>query len=84
VKDPEVQKEETAPNRASSESVPKGEGDGTPIPSEDREGAADAREEIPPNIKSTSADQETSLKKTWSDKETANEEGMETDSLPSK
>jgi hypothetical protein len=33
--DSEVQKEETAPNIASSDSVSEGEGDGTPIPSDD-------------------------------------------------
>jgi hypothetical protein len=84
-KDPEVQKEETELNIASSESVSEGEGNGTPAPSEDQGGAADAREEISSIIKSTSADQRTSLKGTWSDKkETAEKEGMETDPLPSK
>jgi hypothetical protein len=77
-----VQKEETTPNIASSESVSEGEGDGTPAPSENRGGAADARKEIPPNIKSTSADQGTSLKGTWSDKkETAKEEGKRLNQL---
>jgi hypothetical protein len=77
--------EGTAQNIASSKSVSEGEGDGMPAPSEDRRGAAGAREEIPPNIKSTSADQRTSLKGTWSDKkERANEDGMKTDTLPSK
>jgi hypothetical protein len=83
LKDPEAQKEETAPNIASSESVSEGEGDGTPTPSDDQRGAADARQEIPPSIKSTSADQGTSLKGTWSDKkETAKEEGVETEPPP--
>jgi hypothetical protein len=83
LRDPEVQKEETAPNIASSESVSEGEGDGTPTHLDDQGGATDAREEIPPTTKSTSADQGTSLKGTWSDKkETAKEEGMETDPLP--
>jgi hypothetical protein len=85
LRDSEVQKEETAPNIASSKTVSEEEGDGTPAPLEDLGAAADAREEISPNIKSTSADQGTSLKGTWSDKkETAKEEGMETDPLPSK
>jgi hypothetical protein len=53
MKDPEVQKEETVPNIASSESVSKGEGDEISAPSEDRGGAADAREGISPNIKLT-------------------------------
>jgi hypothetical protein len=75
-----VQKEETAPNIPSSESVSEGEGDGTPAPSEDRGVEADTREEIPLNIKSTSLDQGTSLKGAGSDKKkTAKEEGMETD-----
>jgi hypothetical protein len=79
LKDSEVQKEETAPNIGSSESVSEGEGDGTPTPSDDQ-GAADAREEIPSSIKSTSADQGTSLKGTWTNKkEIAKDEGMETD-----
>jgi hypothetical protein len=80
-----VQKEETATNIASSESVSEGEGDGTPAPSDDQGGAADAREEIPPRTKSTSADQGPSLKGTWSDKkEIEKEEGLETDPLTSK
>jgi hypothetical protein len=62
LRDPEVQKEETAPNIASSELVSEGEADGTPTPLDDRGGAADAREEIPPSINATSADQGTSLK----------------------
>jgi hypothetical protein len=71
LKDPEAQNEETAPSIASSESVSEGEGDGTPTP-------PDAREEIPLSTKSTSADQGT-----WCDKkETAKEEGMETDPPP--
>jgi hypothetical protein len=61
-KDPEALKEETAQNIASSESVSEGEGEGTPTPSDDRRGVADAREEIPPSIKSTSANKGTSLK----------------------
>jgi hypothetical protein len=82
-KDPEVQKEETAPNIAPSESGSEGEGDRTPTPSDDRGGATDAREEISPSTKSTPADQGTSLTGTWSDKkETAKEEGMETDPPP--
>jgi hypothetical protein len=81
--DPEVRKEETVPNTAFSEFVSEGKGDGTPTPSDNRRGAAGAREEIPPSTKSTSADQGTSLKGTWSDKkETADEEGMETDPSP--
>jgi hypothetical protein len=56
------------------------EGDGTPNPSDDGRGAADAREENLPITESTSADQGTSLKGTWSDKKKiAKEEEMETD-----
>jgi hypothetical protein len=71
LKDPEAQhqKEEGAvPNTASSESVSEGEGDATNTPSDDRRGAVDAKEEIPPTIKSTSADQGTPSKGIWSDK----------------
>jgi hypothetical protein len=83
LKDPEVQKEQTAQNIASSESGSEGEGDRMPTPSDDRGGATDAREKIPPSTKSTSADHGTSLKGTWSDKKkTAEEEGMETDPPP--
>jgi hypothetical protein len=83
LRDPEEQKEETAPNIASSELVSEGEEDGTSIPSDDRGGATDARQEIPPSTKSTSADQGTSLNGTWSDKKKrAKEEGMETDVPP--
>jgi hypothetical protein len=63
LRDPEVQKEETAPHIESSESVSDWEADGTPTLLDDR-GASDAREEIPPSTKSTSADQGTSLKGT--------------------
>jgi hypothetical protein len=50
---------------------------------DDQGGATDAREEIPPSTKSTSADHGISLKGTWSDKkETENEEGMGTDPPP--
>jgi hypothetical protein len=85
LRDPETKKEGAAPNIASSESVSEGEGDGTPTPSDDRRGAADGKEETPPSIKSTSADQGTPLKGTLSDKkEKAKEEGMEPDPSPSK
>jgi hypothetical protein len=59
-----VRKEETAQNTAAAESVSEGEGDGTPTPSDDRGGASEAREEILPSTKSTSAGQGTSLKGT--------------------
>jgi hypothetical protein len=79
LKDPEAQhqKEEGAvPNTASSES---------PTLSDDQRGAADAKEETPPSTKSTSADQETPLKETLSDKkEKAEDKGMKTDPSPSK
>jgi hypothetical protein len=56
LKDPEEQKEEgAAPNIASSELVSEGEGDGTPTPSNDKSGAADAGE-VTLSIKFTSAD----------------------------
>jgi hypothetical protein len=54
---------------ASLELVSEGAGDGTPTPSDDQRGAADAKEETPPSNKSTSADQWTPSKGTWSDKE---------------
>jgi hypothetical protein len=79
LRDPEVQKEKTEPNTASSESVSEEEGDGTPTPLDDRGGASDAREEISPSTKSTSAYQVTSLKGTWSDKKEIAKEGMKTD-----
>jgi hypothetical protein len=57
-----------------------GEGDEMSTPSDDMRGAVEAKEEIPLNIKCTSADQVTSSKGTGSDKkERAEEEGMETD-----
>jgi hypothetical protein len=84
LKDPEAQKGGVAPNIAFSKSVSEGEGDRTPTPSDDQRGAADAKEETS-SIKSTSADQETPLKGTLSEKKKrVKEEGMETDPSPSK
>jgi hypothetical protein len=60
------------------------EGEEVPTPSDDLRGAAGRKEEIPLNIKSTSANEGTHLKGTWSDKmERAKGEGMETDLSPS-
>jgi hypothetical protein len=70
LKDPEAQKEETSPNIASSESVSEGKGG---------RGAAVAREEIPRSTKSTSADQGTSLKGSWSEKKETAKKGIQTD-----
>jgi hypothetical protein len=53
---------------ASSKSVSEGEGDNIPTPSGDLRGVVETKEEIPLNIKSTSADQGTPSKGTWSDK----------------
>jgi hypothetical protein len=84
LKDPEVQIEGDAPNTASSESVPEGEEDGTPTPSDGRRGAADTRNGTR-SIKSISADQETTSEGTWPDrKEKAKVEGMDTDPSPNK
>jgi hypothetical protein len=59
-------------------------GDDIPTPSDDLRGAVETKEEIHLNIKSTSADQGTSSKGTWSDKrEKDEEEGRETDPSPS-
>jgi hypothetical protein len=64
-------------NTVPSESVSEREGYGTPTPSNDQRGAADAKEKTPLNIKSTSADQGTPSMGTWSDKkEKAEGEGM--------
>jgi hypothetical protein len=80
-----MQKEENAPDTASSKSVSEGEGDKIPTPSNNRKGAAGAREEIAPNTQSTLSDQGALLKNTKSDKkEKAEEEGMETDPPPNK
>jgi hypothetical protein len=67
LKDPEAQYQgQLVSNTASSESVSEGEGDGYSTPSDDWRRATDAKEEITPSIKSTSADQGTLLKRTWS------------------
>jgi hypothetical protein len=72
LKDPEEQKEEIVLDIASSKLVSEEEGDDIPTPSDDGLGA----------VKS-SADQGTPLMEPQSDKrETAKEEGMETDSPP--
>jgi hypothetical protein len=68
---------------ASSESITEGEVEGTPTPSDNRRGAADAKEETLPSIKSISADQGTPSKRTWPDrKEKSKVEGIETDPPP--
>jgi hypothetical protein len=87
LRDPETQHQEgePMPNTESLESVSEGEGDDIPTPTDHWRGAAERRKEIPLNVKSTSADQGTPSKGTRSDKrERAEEEGMETDSCPSK
>jgi hypothetical protein len=65
LKNPEAQHQgEIMTNTPSLESVSEGDGDGPPTPSDDRRGTTDAKEEIPPSIKSTSADQGTPSKGT--------------------
>jgi hypothetical protein len=68
---------------ASSKSISEGEGDDTPNPADDQRGAVETKEETSPSIKSTSAEQGTSSKRTRSHKrERDKEEGMETDPSP--
>jgi hypothetical protein len=70
LKDPEAQHQEgeLVPNTASSESVSEGEGDDIPTSSDDQRGAVERKQEIPLNVKSTSADQGTPWKGTQFDK----------------
>jgi hypothetical protein len=80
LKDPEAQyqKEGVVLDTAYMKSVCEVEGDDIPTPSDDLRGALETKEEIPLKIKSTSADQGTPSKGTWSDKtERAEEEEKE-------
>jgi hypothetical protein len=68
---------------ASPKSVSEGEGDDIPTPSDDRQGAARKKEEIPLIIISSSADRVTPLMETrYDESETTKEERTETDSPP--